>query len=445
MAPELTQVSAAEYETILYGEMTPAMAAEYLREGRVCVRRFGETLRQMYPREDLIQRLAHFFMGLEPGIAPTSVKRRLENWMRGRVHPREREDFFRVAFALGLSQAQLSFLLGICTDYTIQYRNGRESVLAWFLSHGKTYQEALDFLKTLPECPGESILLPVGTAAARKSGTGAGADGAWGKSGVRERGSGVDSLSERNRARESREGAAGKSNPGDVRVSWKTAFESGMTSGYTENAQITREIRTRFSRVSTLEGLRECYLRNMYQFGSMHLRAFYYFDRFLSRLIRPASLTPPTDREEPDYSIERIMETYLSLHMPSGKDRSKYSLVQKLIKQNWPNATMLRTIDCQKADVPRKLLLLLYVVTENIGFRDEYRETDEEYVSLEERVEDHWWTLNLMLNDCGMAGLDLRNAFDWLILYAISADGDQPMMERLDGVISELYREDVPE
>ena len=54
-------------------------------------------------------------------------------------------------------------------------------------------------------------------------------------------------------------------------------------------------------------------------------------------------------------------------------------------------------------------------------------------------MQDHWWTVNAMLADCGMAALDLRNAFDWLILYAIAAEPDEAMSERLEQVIEELY------
>lgn len=377
MALHLTHGSAIEYENILYGNMTPEMAAAYLREGRICVRSFSDTLSQMYPSGDLLQRLLDFYMELEPGSRPASLKRKLKNWMTGRNHPLNREDFFRIAFVLGLSEAQLNYLLGMCTDYTIQYRHGREAVLAWFLRRGSCYQDAVCFLEQLPVCPAETIL----TAAAAMSGS------------------------------------------ADADIS-----------------RITHEIHDEFSMAHTLDELRACYLRNMNRFGSMHLRSYYYFDQYLSRLIRPASYV---DEEEPDYSIERIMETYLSLHMPAGKKRNDYSLVQKLIKHNWPSVTYLKNIRSQAADVPRKLLLLLYVVTENIGYRDDYLEMDEDYISLEERVEDHWWTLGAMLADCGMAGLDLRNAFDWLILYAISSDGEQPMKERLEGVINELFRDEV--
>ena len=47
--------------------------------------------------------------------------------------------------------------------------------------------------------------------------------------------------------------------------------------------------------------------------------------------------------------------------------------------------------------------------------------------------------VNAILTDSGMAGLDMRNAFDWLIVYAIAADEDQAMEERLKEVIAALY------
>ena len=57
MAVPLTKLSAVEYDHILYGQMTPAMAVRYLREGRIPLRSFAETLRGMYPAPDLAERL----------------------------------------------------------------------------------------------------------------------------------------------------------------------------------------------------------------------------------------------------------------------------------------------------------------------------------------------------------------------------------------------------
>lgn len=371
MAPKLTQRSAVEYDTILYGNMTPSMAAGYLREGRICSRSFSETLAQMYPGKDLIQKLADFYMGLGSGESLSSTKAKLRNWMTGRHHPGDREDYFRIAFALAFSEEQLNLLLGICTDYTVQYRDVREAVLTWFLKRGGTYQEALHFL--------EAVQKPLAEPAS-------------------------------------------------------SAPEASLS----DDMQITREIHLGLSAVSTISGLRHFCLKNRGRFGRMHLRSYYYFEQYLSRLIRPDSFV---GADEPDYTIERVMRTYLSLHMPSGRNRANYSLVQKLIKQNWPNVTSLKRICNREMEVPRKLLLLLYVITENIGFYDEYQEMDEDYMSMEDRVEEHWWTLNAMLADCGMASLDLRNAFDWLVLYAVSSDDGQPMKERMEGVIDELFQD----
>ena len=59
-------------------------------------------------------------------------------------------------------------------------------------------------------------------------------------------------------------------------------------------------------------------------------------------------------------------------------------------------------------------------------------------MSAQELLEDHWWTLNAFLTDCGMPVLDLRNSFDWLVVYAITAQ-DEPMSQLMDQVIDELF------
>ena len=145
-----TRGSAAQYDAILYGRMTPGMAAEYLREKKVSVRSFSQTLRQMYPGEDIEERLESFFEEIRPSAKASSVKKKIRNWICDKNLPSSREDYYCIAFALGLDEDQLSFLLGMNTDYAIQYRDGREAVLSWFLRHDKSYREALDFLSSLP-------------------------------------------------------------------------------------------------------------------------------------------------------------------------------------------------------------------------------------------------------------------------------------------------------
>lgn len=366
MPIELTHLSAVEYENIVYGNMTPAMAADYLRNGRIVMRSFADTLTEMYPAPDLLSRLTDFFLTITPGASLQSVSKKIRNWITGKNHPASRDDIFGIAFALHLNEQQLNYLLCLCTDYCIQYRDNREIILAWFLRNGYSYQNAIQFYFSLPP------------------------------------------IREKNLARTK------------------------------HTSRLTHEIRAEFQIARTVDDLRKCYLKNLSNFGAMHLRAYYYFDKFLNQLIHP---TPCWDSDtEPDYSVEAVMQTYLSLKVPSGKKRTDYSAVQKLLKHNWPNATSIKNIRNHKEDVPRKLLLLLYVVTENeMSDPDFYRELDEDYTPLEERVEYHWWTLNAILEDCGMALLDPRNATDWLILYAISSDAEESMSERLEQVISYVF------
>ena len=203
--------------------------------------------------------------------------------------------------------------------------------------------------------------------------------------------------------------------------------ESGPT-------QLTQSIQSDLLTVLTMEELRQAYLDRLDQLGTLHARAFRYFRNYMEQLLHPTSFF---QEDETVYSLETVMETYFSLHMPSGKDRSSYSVTQKLLKRNWPNATILKDIYAYRKDVPRKLLLLLYVITENCIDRV-YSEFDEGYIDAQDRIEDHWWTMNAILSDCGMPLLDLRNASDWLMMYAVTAD-EESMSERLEQVIDQIF------
>jgi len=361
---ELTTLSRTEYDRLSAQDMTPAMAAQYLRDGRIVLRTFCDTLREFYPQPDLVPRLTAAFQRDAREGNPEAIAKNVRNWAAGRSQPTSREDILHIAFALSLSERQAGYLLGLCTGYAIHYRDGREAVYAWFLRTGRSYGQARAFFETLPPAP-RLDSPPAGT-----------------------------------------------------------------------GGHLTRDMQNEFLQVRTVDDLRACYLRNLDSFGVFHLRAYTYFSKYLAQLMTPASAVNGV--QEPDYSMEAVMEQYLSLKMPSGKKREGYSVVQKLIKRNWPNTTALKNIRLRREDVPRKLLLLLYVITENV-VDGEYSELDEDYISPQERLEDHWYCLNAILADCGMPPLDPRNATDWLVLYAITADGDHPMSERMEQVIEALY------
>lgn len=349
----------AEVERARLGKMTPEMAAEYLREERICVRSFHETLQGMAPGPGLAKKLTVAFCQDSPPSTHQALQRSVYNWVSGKSTPSDRESVFHIAFALGLTEPQLDFLLGVGFDYGLHYREGRDVVYAWHLRHGSSYEEARRFFAGLPEAP-----------------------------------------------------------------RFSQAFRHARS-------HLTHEVRNAFLLPQTQEELRACYLANLENFGRLHTRAYFYFDRYLTQLLSPGG------DEERDFSIEQVMRQYLSLHVPVGRSRAGYSAVQRLVKQNWPNATALKNIRLRKADVSRKVLLLLYVATEN-SLDAEYSESDEEYLTAAERLTDHWVTLNALLMDCGMPMLDPRAPTDWLVLYALTAE-EGAVSKRMEQVIDALF------
>lgn len=365
MRIELTQQSGVEVNHLSAADMTPAMAAQYLN-GAIHIRGFWEMLRRFYPGGDLRDVVVQAVS--QPGDDPKSVARRVRNWEQGRNTPASREDLFRISFALELNEVQASNLLGMCTDYGIHYRNGRELTYAYCLRRGLTYAQASALYASLPD--------------------------------------------------PDRGPKAGCSAPG---------------------FQDTRQIVSVFADVNDDAEFVRLYEAYLDSFGTAHQRAWTYFDRYFQALVSPGE-------DEERYSIEKAAQTYLSLHMPSGSRRSDYSLVQRMLKQGWPNTTKLKNICAHREDVPRKLLLLLYIITENV-VDDAYDELDEEYLSPEELFEEHWWRVNLMLQDCGMPTLDPRNAYDWLVLYSLNsgATQDEAMGERMESVLAAMFPDDCGE
>lgn len=201
----------------------------------------------------------------------------------------------------------------------------------------------------------------------------------------------------------------------------------------------TEVVKNDFSEVYTDEEFMRFYNLHLQDFGSFHLKAYDYFERYFRLLVRPDDMTvTEKDPKDAKYSIEKISSLYFDMNIPYHRSREGYTLIQKLIKKYWPNATSLKNIQGCREPVTRKLLLLLYVITENIT-EEEYDELDEEYLTPKERFEEHWWRLNLIMDDCGMNPLDPRNAFDWLILYAVSS-GKDSMSSRMESVMAALFK-----
>ena len=95
MSVELTEMSYEEYNRIRTGQMTPAMASEYLKEGRIALRSFRECLMEMVPGRtapEVAAVLQEALAEAEPEADRKSIARKVRNWLSGQNHPTNRED-----------------------------------------------------------------------------------------------------------------------------------------------------------------------------------------------------------------------------------------------------------------------------------------------------------------------------------------------------------------
>ena len=83
----------------------------------------------------------------------------------------------------------------------------------------------------------------------------------------------------------------------------------------------------------------------------------------------------------------------------------------------------------RQVDVPRKVLTLLFLVTD--GGDDDASDSDDPA----ELFADRYRRLNLLLDECGFCQLDPRNSFDWLALYCMYCDEDTEVSERMRQVL----------
>lgn len=194
---------------------------------------------------------------------------------------------------------------------------------------------------------------------------------------------------------------------------------------------LTDVYKSRFHMLQSQEELLQFLLENKSCFGEYHNTAYSYFMQMLDLL---------TDAGEAAYSLETVADTYLRMNMPLNKRTSGFGTIQKLVKKHWPGSRSIKAMKNRTQDVSRKALLLLYIVTGGVH-ADDYEELDEDYVMPDEFLEQHCRSINRMLTESGMARIDPRNAFDFLILYAIRPQEEGLMSEKMAEIVRQLYQD----
>lgn len=406
-----TVISKRNLERIHSRSMSPAELIAFLEEGAL-YRSFADVLRSVSPGEGLAERLKTRLLGIDGQPAgpkeAEALRKNVSNWLRGEAAPQNREQLFKICFALELDEARAGRVLASASDTGIHYRDPHELCYAFALRTGLGYAEAVQL-----DAEMEGIYGPVARAAEAERAAG------WKKR---------EQLYRERRAEARRQRLA--------REKQGLWYDTYLGPGEEEDppAFLTQQVYHRFEDVRDREGLRLFFLENSARLGWIHESAYEKFWSLLLALQEPDDAIAPSGEQAAEvYSLDRIAEEYLRMHVPLGKNTRGFDYLQRAVKRNWPGATELQRMKSRKADVSRKALLLLFLITEDFLFSEDLLYSDKAgeeaawYLPLEDespsdRLEVTLSKVNLFLETYGMNQLDPGNPFDCLVLYALAAD-----------------------
>ena len=361
-------------------ERSPHQMVEFLKEGAK-FRSFSDILRQVYPNEDLETRLINGLQEIT-GENRDSLVKKVRNWLRGKNTPQNRQTLFQISFALGLDEDRTSKLLGAAAETGIHYRNPEELAFAFALRTGASYERALKLKEMAKDICGDAF------------------------QGIRK---------------------------ADMRRESPLLY--------------TRQLKASFAGIRTESELIAFFKEHKDELGYLHETAYEKFIELLIQLQKPVGererlVQEKIDEEdqEPEYTMRDVIVEYLGMNVPEGRNLGEMTPLQRLVKKFWPNESSLFNMRNRKTDVSRKVMILLYLVTE--AFDEETADEEWDYYldDLDEedadtRLEIRIEKMNLFLNLYGMNLLDPGNVFDLLVLYSMKAiESGERMAEVLDAL-----------
>ncbi|MCI8536881.1 MAG: hypothetical protein HFG68_15185 [Hungatella sp.] len=408
----LTWISQNNISKLKQKDMTPQEIIAFLENGAV-YRTFEDVLSKVYSKDDLKKVLTDQLQHINH-ISRDNAARTVRNWLNGKDIPR-REMLFKICFALHLDALSSNQLIASTSETGIHYRNPKELIYAYCLSKGKTYEEAVILNKKL-------------------------------------------------------------------RPIYGTVSKPDKTLDIDRANVYTRQIQRDFeSQVDSDEKLEQFFHSNARVFGLLHETAYHQFIKMLDFLLNPdkeyqndtynymikhkdefdETVLKRLEEHQKGLegrSLESVMEDFLQMHVPKNQKRGKantrnLSYLQHVIKKNWPSEDILEKMKNREIDVSRKVLLLLFLLTEEFEVSDPI-ETEENFSYLDElddedetiRMEVRLHQINLFLDSYGMNLLDPGSPFDCLILYALKASytngEDSSMSSRLAQALSVLFDEE---
>ncbi|MBQ3078548.1 MAG: hypothetical protein IJC48_00930 [Clostridia bacterium] len=210
----------------------------------------------------------------------------------------------------------------------------------------------------------------------------------------------------------------------------------------------TTLVKNEIMSISDQEALINYIIESSQKLGSMHNTAYHLFMDFMNTL-EGGAIEDGLD-EESAMSTKEVLENYLYRKMvpvserKKGVDKTKaaFTDAQKSVRANWPDEAALSKMKSRQTDVTRKVLMLLFLVTN--GGESEY-EDDEDLdwePTRDEIFVSTFTRLNQMLIECGFQRLDPRNRFDWMVLYCMCVDDIFDVDQKISDFLAELFPEE---
>lgn len=161
MKTSLTTISAKQWDFVTQENLTAREAVIFLKSG-LQVRSFADNLREICKDKNLEQTEKMLVENLyrlyelegeerreNTGIKFESVRKKVYNWVSGKSMLTDRQEVFRICFALELNLEQSEKMLCRLTEQGIHYRNKREVILAYCLKNRLGFDKALFLIKQL--------------------------------------------------------------------------------------------------------------------------------------------------------------------------------------------------------------------------------------------------------------------------------------------------------
>lgn len=205
----------------------------------------------------------------------------------------------------------------------------------------------------------------------------------------------------------------------------------------------TPQARQEAVQIETEEALKRYLYEVSEKLGAFHNRAYQVFSELMDLLERPESAA---QAEEEAYTTRRIVETYLDRRLPADWDKARLDEKRRCILAGWPDEATLSRMKNRKADVTRKVLMLLFLASDGGEASEEDWPDDEDWDGelpdetneADDAFRSSYLRMNQMLAACGYRMLDPRSPFDWIGLYCMRVGDDPAAMEGLGERLSQM-------